>query len=283
MFGFLFWLFFAGIVVAVFQDLKRREVDNWLNLFLLVASFSFVFFRAIFERDSSIIFLAGFLLILMFVLMNVFYYGRVFAGGDAKLLFAMTVFFVGVSFVESLINVGIFILFLMISGSVYGLIYSLVLYFKNFEKVNGEIYCFASELGILCWVFGGCVVLLGFFSFVFLLVGIFILLGFGLYVFAKGIEKVVMIKIVSGKELREGDWLVDDIVFHGVAGRRSQVAGVKNIVIKADWDGLSSENIKLLKGRKKVKIKDGLPFVPAFLIAFLCYVFLKGWVLAFIF
>ena len=44
-FGFLFWLFLIGIVVASLQDLKRREVDNWLNLFLLVASFVFVFYN----------------------------------------------------------------------------------------------------------------------------------------------------------------------------------------------------------------------------------------------
>ena len=46
-------------------------------------------------------------------------------------------------------------------------------------------------------------------------------------------------------------------------------------MIKADWDGLSLGDIELLKLRKKIKIKDGLPFVPAFLIAFLGYVFLS--------
>ena len=60
MFGFLFWLFLIGIVVASLQDLKRREVDNWLNVFLLVASFVFVFYVAIFNRDVTIIFRAGF-------------------------------------------------------------------------------------------------------------------------------------------------------------------------------------------------------------------------------
>ena len=31
-FGFLFWVFLIGIGIASFQDLKRREVDNWLNV-----------------------------------------------------------------------------------------------------------------------------------------------------------------------------------------------------------------------------------------------------------
>ena len=87
MLGFLFWLFFVGIVVASLQDLKRREVDNWLNLFLLVAGFVFIFYRAIFEKDVSLVFQAGFALVIMFGFMNLFYYGRVFGGGDGNFLF----------------------------------------------------------------------------------------------------------------------------------------------------------------------------------------------------
>jgi len=263
MFGFLFWVFFVGIVVASLQDLKRREVDNWLNLFLLVVSFSFVFFRAIFEGDGSIVFQAGFALVAMFVVMNVFYYGRVFAGGDAKLLFAMTVFFVGVSFYESLVNIGVFVLFLMVAGSVYGLVYSFVLYVRNFGKVNAEMM----KIFSLSWVwytvlFGVVLFFVGFFNWVFFVFGVLVFISPLLYVFAKGLENVSMIRVVSGRELREGDWLVDDV-------------SVGKKVIKADWDGLSLDDIELLKKRKKVKIKEGLPFVPAFLIAFLAYVFLS--------
>lgn len=284
-FGFLFWVFAIGIVVAVLQDLKRREVDNWLNLFLLLVSFSFVFFRAIVEGDGSIVFHAGFVLVIMFVVMNVFYYGRVFAGGDAKLLFAMTVFFVGGTFYASMVNVGLFLLFLMFAGSIYGLVYSFVLYVEDFKKVNGKIkgilFSRGSVFGVS--VFGAIiasifVMLLGFFEFVFLLIGVFGVLIFLLYVFAKGIESVAMMRVVSGKDLREGDWLAEDVVLRRVAGRRSQVASV----IRADWDGLSLEDIELLKGRKKIRIKEGIPFVPAFLVAFLCYVFLRDVVVSFL-
>jgi Flp pilus assembly protein protease CpaA len=263
--GFLFWLFFIGIVVAGLQDLRRKEVDNWLNLFLLVASFAFVFYRAIFEGDGSIIIRAGFSLVVMFVLMNVFYYGRVFAGGDAKLLFAMTVFFVGVTFNETLINIGVFVALLMVSGSVYGLFYSLALYFRDVRKVNKEM---GKMVKGRWWMAGTGVIvfLIGFFNWVFFIVGAFGLLSMGLYVFAKGLEVVSMVKVVSGKELREGDWLVED-------------AKIGEKVIEANWDGLSLDDIELLKSKKKVKIKEGLPFVPAFLIAFLGYVFLREWIL----
>jgi Flp pilus assembly protein protease CpaA len=269
-FGFLFWLFFVGIIVASLQDLKRREVDNWLNLFLLLASFSFIFFQAIFQRDASIIFQAGFALVLLLILMNAFYYGRVFAGGDAKLLFAMTVFFVGTTFVITLTNIGVFLLFLMIAGSVYGLSYSLVLYFKDFEKVNKSMKEGFSNLWVRYSILFGIILFaLSYVNWWFFFFSIFALAFPLLYVFAKGLENVSMMRTISGKELREGDWLVDDVKVNGKT-------------IKADWDGVSLEDIKLLKGKKKIKIKEGLPFVPAFLIAFVLYISFKDWFVRFL-
>jgi len=240
-------------------------VDNWLNLFLLLASFSFIIFKAIFEKNPALIFQAGFALVLVFIFMNIFYYGRVFAGGDAKLLFAMTVFFIGVTFVSTLVNIGLFLLFLMLAGSVYGLIYSTVLYVLDFKNVNKKIRGGFSILWVrYVIVFGVILLTLSYVNWWFLFFGIFALVLPSLYVFAKGLENVSMMKTISGKALREGDWLVDDIK----VGRKT---------IKADWDGLSLEDIHLLRNKKKVKIKEGLPFVPAFLIAFVMYVFLKEW------
>ena len=110
---------------------------------------------------------------------------------------------------------------------------------------------------------------LGFFNWLFFLLGIFGVVFLSLFLFAKALENVSMVRDVSGVELREGDWLVSDI---RVGGK----------VIKADWDGLSLEDIELLKKRKKVKIKSGLPFVPAFLIAFLSYTFLRNYLFEFL-
>lgn len=202
--------------------------------------------------------------------MNIFYYGRVFAGGDAKLLLAMTVFFIGATFMTTLVNVGIFLLFLMIAGSVYGLTYSIVLYVKDFEKVNEKMKEGFSLLWIRFSIILGVVSFtLSYVNWWFLLSSVFLLIFPLLYVFAKGLENVSMVRFVSGKELREGDWLVNDIK----VGKKT---------IKADWDGLSLEDITLLKNKKKIEIKEGLPFVPAFLIAFLLYVFMKDWFIEFL-
>jgi Flp pilus assembly protein protease CpaA len=260
--AFLFWLFLAGIIIALFQDLKRREVDYWLNLFLLLASLSYIFYKAIFENNYSIIILTGFILAIMFLIMNLFYYSRIFGGGDACLLFAMSAFFIGGNFTESIINIGIFVLLLMISGSIYGIIYSLVLYSQNFQSVNKEIrknFKKSRSLIILFVIIGFCLFIFSSLS-VFTLFSFLIILFPFLYVFARGLEKVSMTRIISGKELREGDWLAKD-------------EKIKNKVIEYSWEGLTKEDVKLLSKKKKIKIKEGLPFVPAFLIAFILYFF----------
>ncbi|MBT6820133.1 hypothetical protein HOA55_02145 [archaeon] len=264
----VFWVFLIGIIIASLQDLKRREVDHWLVLSMMVFGFAYIAFEAIFGLNSSIVVLGIISFLVMFVIMNIFYYGRIFGGGDAKLLFALFVVFVGTSATGTLINIGWFILFLMLSGSVYGLIYSGVLFGMNFKKVKVEFKKgfenvwarYAIAAGIILFV-------LSYIDWLFFIPAIFLLIGPVLFVFAKSLESVVMIKKISPSKLREGDWLAEDLK----VGRR---------VIEADWGGLSLEDIALIKKskKKKIEIKEGLPFVPAFLMAFLAYYFLKGWV-----
>jgi Flp pilus assembly protein protease CpaA len=261
MFNFLFWLFLGGIIVASLQDLKRREVDDWLNLFLIVFSVSFIFFRAYLEKDPTLISQLGFAIVILFILMNLFYYSHIFAGGDAKLLFSMTAFFIGASFMVTLVNIGLFVLFLMFAGAIYGICYSSVLYFKNFSKVNSSVN-FQSFPVKLSFSAGFIFILLSLYNISFLAFAIFSFLFPLIYIFARSLEDVSMVKTVSGNKLCEGDWLVKDVK----VGKKT---------IKADWDGLSLEDIKIMKHLRRVKIKEGLPFVPAFLIAFLSYTFLK--------
>jgi Flp pilus assembly protein protease CpaA len=225
---FLFWIFLVGLIIATFQDLKRREVDDWLNLFLIVSSFTFVFLRVYFERNFELAYLLLFSLAVMFALMNAFYYARIFAGGDAKLLFAMTALFLGVSFTETMINIGTFAILLMLAGSVYGLLYSFYIYSRNFRAVNEGI---RKEFGggiLYSFVAGFMLLILSFFSVYFIALTIFAFVFPFLYVFAKGLENASMI-------------------------------------------------------RTAVKIKEGMPFVPAFLLGFLLYVFLKDYLFRTIF
>jgi hypothetical protein len=191
-----------------------------------------------------------------------------FLVGDAKLLFAMSAFFLGSSFIGSLLNLGVFVLFLMVSGSVYGFCFSGVLWWKNRKKVNAEIkrVAFSNKWLVFILIVSLVFILFNRVNFLFLVVGVCLGVFPFLYVFAKGLENVSMVKEISGKDLREGDWLVEDVK----VGRK---------LVKASWDGLSLDDLKILKVKKKVLIKEGLPFVPAFLIAFLGYAIVRDWFL----
>ena len=263
-FGFLFWVFLIGIGIASFQDLKRREVDNWLNLLLLFSGIGFLVFRAVFESASSanLIIFGVLSFLIIFVLVNLFYYGRVFAGGDAKLLFAMFALFVGISLEKTLINIGLFVLFLMLAGSVYGLVYSGVLFVRDFKNVKREFKKGFENIYLRYTVFAGVVLFaLSYVSWFFFIPAVFFLAGPVLYVFAKSLEKEIMTRSVNASDLREGDWLVRDI---RVGGK----------VVRAGWEGVSKKDLELLKKvEKKIKIKEGLPFVPAFFIAFILWWF----------
>ncbi len=268
---FIFWLLFVGIFIAMLQDLKRREVDNWLNLLLVFCGWGFLIFRAIFEKDVQLIFVSVSCFILMFVLANLFYYGRVFSGGDAKLLFAMFAAFVGAGFYLTMLNVAVFIVLLLVSGAVYGLFYMCFLVFRDFNKMKKGIY---EEFGrgyVKLGIFVSLIIIVGgFFIEFFMPLGILLLFMSVAFPFIKSIEKDSMMHLVNPKSLRLGDLLAKDVK-------------IGNKTIKSKWEGISEEElVALKKSKKKIMIKEGIPFVPAFFIAFIAYVLLRGKIIAFV-
>ena len=78
------WLVFASI-----HDLKKRIVPNWLSFSLIIFALGFRFFYSLFNENFSF-FLQGLIgLGIFFIIGNLLYYGRMFAGGDAKLMIAL--------------------------------------------------------------------------------------------------------------------------------------------------------------------------------------------------
>jgi hypothetical protein len=90
--------------------------------------------------------------------------------------------------------------------------------------------------------------------------GLIIVVSFYLFLYIKSVEKVCMQKYVKPSELTEGDWIVENIVI-----KKKVIASPKDLgVSKKQIEQL----IKLYKeGKvKKVLIKEGIPFVPSFLL-----------------
>ena len=271
MYGIIFLLVLAlvWIVFAVVQDLKKREVANWLNFSLIVFALGFRFFYCLFSQNVNgfSFFYQGVIgLGIFFVVGNLLYYGKMFAGGDAKLMIALGTI---LPFSESFfVNVKIFVLFCFIFlfvGAFYSLTISVVLSLRNFKKFRKE---FKRQLNkqrkiVYPFMFAGIVLMvLGFVNGLLFGFGVLFFVMPYLYVYTKAVDESCMVKKVKINKLTEGDWLYNDVR----VGRK---------MIKANWDGLSKENIKDIKNKyKEVKIRQGIPFTPVFLFSFLVLILL---------
>lgn len=262
---FLWVVALAFIIFAVVQDIKTREIANWLNFSLIIFALGFRFFYSLFSGDNFSFFYNGLIGFgIFFLIGNLFYYSKLFAGGDAKLMIALgTILPFSASFFYNIQNFLNFIIFFLFSGFVYTIFVSLFLCIKNFKifrkefvkqfKKNKKLFYF-SILGFILFS------LMGVLEFLIFFLGILIFFSFLLYLYAKAIDESCMIKIIPSEKLREGDWLYSNVK-------------VGNKMIKASWDGVSKKEIRELKRiHKKVKIREGIVFSPVFLIAFILWI-----------
>ncbi|HPD81500.1 MAG TPA: prepilin peptidase [Candidatus Pacearchaeota archaeon] len=261
---FLIALGLIWIIFAVLQDLKKREIANWLNFSLIIFALGFRFFYCLFSGTDFNFFYYGLMgFAIFFILGNVFYYSKIFAGGDAKLMIALG----GVLPLTGTINGNlnlflIFILLFLIVGAIYGFLFSVILVIKNFKKFKKEFlknFSKNKKLFYLALVICAILIFVSFFLELVIYLAVIAFIFPYLYFSAKSLDETCMIKEISTKKLTEGDWL-----YRGVR--------VKNRFIKYTWDGLTKEEIQILKKTdKKVLIRQGIPFSPVFLIAYLVW------------
>jgi len=258
--NFVFWFFLVGFLIAALQDLKRREVDNWLNLFLFFSGAIYLVFNVFTYKEVTYLINFGFLVFFMFCLVYLFYLSKVFSGGDCKLLFAITPLLVSFNFLSSLQNVLFFVFAILFVGALYGTLWIFGLFFKDFDKTKKDFNLLFKKNSVYLISFL-VFLILGFFDKIFF--SLFFLLSFLVLVFlaSKAVEKNSLIREINPRELREGDWLERDLRFKGR-------------ILRATFDGLSLEDILFLKSFKgKIRIKDGIPYAPVFVFAWILFYF----------
>ncbi len=257
----LFGLGLIWILFAVVQDIRTREIANWLNFSLIIFALGFRFFYSLFEMNDFGFFYQGLIGFgMFFVLSNLFYYGKMFAGGDQKLMMALgAVLPFSLDFSYNLKFLGAFVFLFLISGAIYGLGASLYFGIKNFKKFKKE---FIKQLKkkrnfIMIFLSLACVFLiLGFWDSMFFSFGIFFFIVPYFYLYVKAVDEACMVRKVKTNKLTLGDWLYKDVK----VGRN---------VVKATWDGLTEKDLKLLKKKKFVYVRYGVQFAPVFLISFI--------------
>ncbi len=268
--NFLFFFYLVGLIIAVYQDFTRREIDDCLNLFLFFSGVLFLIVSGNLLIGSSLV-LFGFFIFIISLLSFGFYYARFFSGGDSKLFFAISPLLFGSFYNFSFFYILYFSFSLFLCGSIYSLIYAFYLFLRDFRKTSKY---FMSEIkkkaNILLLSLGILFFIIGLFEKIVFSISFFILLFVLLICLAKTLEETSMKRLVSTKNLKEGDWLFNDIK-------------IGNKIFKKDWDGLRAEDILYAKRfNKKVFIKDGIPYAPSFLFAIILFYF-KDFVIKFLF
>ena len=133
--GELFLILFGliWIIFAVVQDLRKREIANWLNFSLVIFALVFRFFYSMFNNQGYNFFFQGVIGFVFFLIIgNLLYYGKVFAGGDAKLMIGLgaIVPFSG-NFLSNINSSLMFLLFFLVGGALYGVVLAVYLGVKN--------------------------------------------------------------------------------------------------------------------------------------------------------
>lgn len=259
----------AGIslLAASYSDLKRREVPDWLSYSLIISALGV---RSIFSVELGwSLLLSGVLgLAAGYLVACLFYYTHQWGGGDSKLLMGMGAV-IGIAYPLNFSSLDWlwYLILLLLLGAFYGLFWMLFLAVKNrsqFSQEFREAMGFNRELHRGMWAFSLVVVGFSIFARPFWPLSLIPVGLFYLFSFVNSVERSCFYRKADVKKLTEGDWLEENVF---VDGRKILS---KKTLEKKDLELLHRHKVK------EVLIKEGVPFVPSFLLAYLVLVFGKG-------
>lgn len=266
-----------ALIIASYSDIKTREVPDWLSYALIFTAIGLRTILTFFYWDISYL-LEGLFGLAVFVgVAYAFFYSGQWGGGDSKLLMGLGAL-IGLRYELSLQFIFIFLLNLIIVGAVYGLVWSITLAMLNrkrfrqesvkimqrFSRIRKIVLTTTIALIVLSFLFTDRLASLSF-----LILGVLALLLFYVFMFAKSVENACLIKTYPVSKLTEGDWIFEDVKYKG-----KLLVSSKNL-------GITKKQICLLKKHKikSVLVKEGMPFVPVFLISFILTWLLGNWFL----
>jgi len=268
-------LAFIVMLISSITDLKTREVPDWINLGLIGAGiainllFSIIYWNLGYIINSLIGFAALFIIALI-----MFYTGQ-WGGGDSKMLMGLGAL-IGINIFQLTLNTFLlaFLINILLIGALYGMLWSFYLIYKNrkkfvlnFKKINKSKKVNYSKKIILVLFFVfillAIIVQETYLRLIFLYVSVIIVITFYLWAAIKSVENSCMLKYVTPDKLTEGDWIAKEVKVNG-----KYITGPKDL-------GIEKKQIRKLvslykkKKVKKILIKEGIPFVPSFFIAYL--------------
>lgn len=273
---------FVVLIWSSVTDIKTTEVPDWLTHTAIVFGFVLNGMQSWLGHSWAPLIASGVGFGACFVIGVVTYYGGMWGGGDAKILMALGSL-VGMQFRLDTLLLS-FALYFLLVGAAYGLVWSVAVAIRRRERFVPAYRAFVRTpfgLGIraagfgLMLAFGITALLLQDTQLrgITLVLAVFFPFIAHVMLFVKSVEQCMVRKAVPN-ELLEGDWVMKDVV-----------VGTKT-VFAANKTGIPQHKIDELKHLSEkhhitILVKDGIPFVPAFFIAFALAV-LVGTPLAFL-
>jgi len=251
------------LLAASWQDIRTREVADTLTYGLLVFGIAYGAAKAALESSWIPLWQMLLGLGIMLVLGLFLYRTGQWGGADTKLLMGLGAL-LGLGFGS--LDLVFFLILALFAGAGYGILSMLVLMFKNWKKFRPAFVTLLRKPGVhrlryvvlgTCFLLVILVLVLKGPKRVLLVFLLFLIYGlFYLWLAVKAVEQGILIRWYKVEELTEGDWIQKDVV---VKGKR--VCGPKDL-------GISPQQIAKLKRLKvrKVLVKEGIPFVPSFLL-----------------
>lgn len=259
---------FAYLVLASVNDIKHRFVHDYTSysfgLLFLILRFLLYFETGDFNSLLTVFYFAVPTFIISYVLYKIGAWG----GGDVKLLTSLSI---GIPFLSTDNSViPFFANFLsntLIAGLLFGVLWTLILIFKNLKKASKAL----SKLDYLILIVFSTLSIIFFFRKGFYKIFSIILVFLPLSFIAKKLEDTIQVIDKKVRNLEPGDWILKDIKIGGKTVKKTPI-------------GLTKKDIKVLQKSKlrKIKIRDGIPFVPSFLLAFLVTLFYDNIIINFV-
>lgn len=262
------------LFIASYTDLRNREVPDWLNYSFLFAAlgirFLFGFYNGFFVLLSGIIGLA-----VCFIIAFLFYQTDQWGGGDSKLLMGLGVV-IGIDFplTEKSVHLFWFLLALLFLGSLYGLTWMLGMAVKKRSLFYPEFRKKIHQYRVLHrLLIAGTVIMIPSILFLPPLLWIIMAISLGMFyllLFVGTMEEHFFLKIIPPQKLTEGDWLAEDIVING------RTFMDKKTIEKNDLQRIfaAAKEHKI----NAVTIKEGVPFIPSFLFAYIFIILGKSFI-----
>ena len=270
----LFSITLTGLLVGTITDLKTREVPDWLSYGLIFTGLSLNLLFSITHQNYLFILnsIAGF--IAFFIIALIMFYTGQWGGGDSKVLMGLGALIgLDITFSKMPFLLSLFVNIILV-GSIYGLFWSTILVIRKWKPFSKEFKKIYSKIKYRNYLLIASIIILilgftpdNYLKILIIALPLLILSLFYLWVSVKSIEKTCMIKSVTPDKLTEGDWIVKDIKHKG-----KYICGPKDLGIEKKQ---IRQLVKLYKQNKikRILIKEGIPFVPSFLIAYLLTLF----------